>query len=93
MQNCRIVESRSSFVKAALATVVIAVLSAVYPIRDTPPAVIAEPQLDCPIPVSEGETWITRRWIQRGELKFECTHVFGFPEFDLPLARKVGLIP
>jgi hypothetical protein len=49
--------------------------------------------LDCPLPVDEGETWITRRWIDRGELHLECTHVAGFPVFDLPIARKVGLIP
>jgi len=51
------------------------------------------PALDCPLPSEEGETWISRRWIDRGELRLECTHIAGFPAFDWPTAKKVGLIP
>ena len=52
----------------------------------------AEP-LDCPLPVNEGDTSISRRWIERGQLQIECTHVAGFKPFDLPTARKVGMVP
>lgn len=47
---------------------------------------------DCPLPSEEGETWISRRWIDGGELRLECTHVAGFPAFDLPTAHRVGLV-
>jgi hypothetical protein len=49
--------------------------------------------LACPIPVHDGETWISRRWMDRGELKLECIHIAGFPALDWPTARKVGLVP
>jgi len=96
MHSHRIIESRIRPLDISLrALLVVCVAVTAYPLLENlrqQPAATAEP-LDCPMPASEGETWITRRWIQRGELKFECTHVFGFPEFGLPLARKVGIIP
>jgi len=48
--------------------------------------------LDCPLPTNEGETWISRRWIDRGELRVECSHVAGFPALHLPTALKLGLV-
>lgn len=63
------------------------------PLQNQAQSTPAAKPFDCPVPANEGETWIARRWIERGELQLECTHIAGFPVFDLPIARRVGLVP
>lgn len=78
-------------VSVAAAALLIALPYAFAPNLAESPAPPVAPT-DCPLPSDEGETWIARRWIVRGELQVECTHVAGFPRFDWPTAVKVGLI-
>ncbi|HZF19479.1 MAG TPA: hypothetical protein VE008_07210 [Burkholderiales bacterium] len=82
----------SVFLTAAVIALLVSAQSLQTQLHDqSQPVALAEAQ-DCPTPLDEGETWIARRWVHRGELKLECTHIAGFPEFDLPIARRVGLI-
>ena len=91
---------RRSIRRAALIAISIAAFTLLGAVLDPLASLVHQAQSaqtadpsDCPPPVDEGETWIARRWIDRGELRLECTHIAGFPRFDLPTARKVGLVP
>lgn len=77
----------------AVAATLALLVSLGYPLvaRQAQSARAAEP-LSCPTPVYEGETWISRQWIIRGELQLECIHIAGFPALDWSTARKAGLV-